>query len=377
MKALNRIICFFIALTLFTAHAHAQSDPSISAKSCILIEELTGYVLYEKNPDVRMPMASTTKLFTALMIRECCDLDEVITVSHTSASTEGSSAYLKAGERLTVEQLLYALLLSSGNDAAEALAEYATEGGRAGFIEYMNRRAVELGLINTHFTNPSGLPDDNHYTTARELAQIGRLAKQDPIISRMASSENITFTTVDSITHSYTNHNSLLRMYTHATGLKTGYTKSAGRCLVSSANKDGIGLICVTLSAPNDWTDHINLFEYGFSRITLTTLAAPHDITVPVSLGGGAVSEVLAGNASSIFLPQTAPEFSYTTIFIPDQLILAPITKGQTLGKLYVIYQDVAIAEYDMISLADVAATPQTHKNILSEMKRILNFLLL
>ncbi len=377
MKTMKCVFCILVCLALGVSQVPVQAKLSISAKSCILVENVTGYVLYEKNADEIMPMASTTKLFTALIIRECCQLNEIVTVSPTAAATEGSSAYLDAGERLTVEQMLYALLLSSGNDAAEVLAEHAFGGDREAFINYMNLRATELGLKNTHFTNPSGLPDDEHYTTARELAQIGRMANQDPIISHIASSKNVSFTTVDSITHSYSNHNSLLRMYTHATGLKTGYTKAAGRCLVSSAGKDGIDLICVTLDAPDDWRDHMTLFDYGFSRMTLTTLAAPLGMTVTVPVGGGVQNEVSVGNASSILLPQAENPFSYETVFVADHMLLAPVEKGQTVGKLYVLYQDVVVKEYDMISLADVAAVPAVEKNLWREIERILNFLLL
>ncbi len=377
MKTMKRIFCFLLVFALSIFRASVRAELSVSAKSSILVENVTGYVLYEKNADEIMPMASTTKLFTALMIRECCQLDEIVTVSPAAAATEGSSAYLDTGERLTVEQLLYALLLSSGNDAAEVLAEHAFGGDREAFINYMNLRATEIGLENTHFTNPSGLPDDEHYTTARELAQIGRMANQDPVISHIASSKNVSFTTVDSITHSYSNHNSLLRMYTHATGLKTGYTKAAGRCLVSSAGKDGIDLICVTLNAPDDWKDHMTLFDYGFSRMTLTTLAAPLDMTVTVPVGGGLQNEVLVGNASTISLPQAEMPFSYETFYVADHILLAPIEKGQTVGKLYVLYQDVIVKEYDMISLADVEAVPAVEKNLWREIERILNFLLL
>ncbi len=377
MKTMKCFLCFLAVVTISMFRVPVQAGFTISAKSCILVEAVTGYVLYEKNADEIMPMASTTKLFTALMIRECCQPDEIVTVSHTAAATEGSSAYLKAGERLTVEQLLYALLLSSGNDAAEVLAEHAFGGDREAFIDYMNLRAAQLGLKNTHFTNPSGLPDDNHYTTARELAYIGRMANQDPVISYIASSKTVSFTTVDSITHSYSNHNSLLRMYTHATGLKTGYTKAAGRCLVSSARKDGIDLICVTLDAPDDWTDHMKLFDYGFSRMTLTMLAESSGMTVTVPIGGGVENEIVVGNASAILLPQAEEPFSYESVFVADHVLLAPIEKGQTVGKLYVLYRDTMVKEYDMVSLVDVDAVPEAEKNLWQEIKRILNFLLL
>lgn len=374
---MKKLCCLILAIFVFSSSVSVQAEFSVSAQSCILMEGLTGHVLYEKDADAVLPMASTTKLFTALMVRECCELDEVVTVSQKASQTEGSSAYLAAGERLTVEQLLYALLLSSGNDAAEVLAEHAFDGDRNAFVDYMNRRAQELGFMYTHFTNPSGLPDDGHYTTARELALIGRMAQQDPIISRIAASKTISFTTVNDITHSYTNHNSLLRMYSYATGLKTGYTKAAGRCLVSSAEKDGVTLICVTLNAPDDWDDHMALYDYGFSRVSLFCRLSANESEISVPVVGGMESEVMASSVTDIDLPLVDDEFDYQLQYTAEPILFAPITKGQAVGKIYVKLDNQILSEYELVAQSNIDAVTVENNFFWNEIKRIFNFLLL
>ena len=372
---MKRIGCFMLAVAMCMISVKAEM--SVSAQSCILIEATTGYVLYEKDADAVMPMASTTKLFTALMIRECCQLDEIVTVSETAAGIEGSSSYLQAGERISVEQLLYALLLSSGNDAAEALAEHAFGGNRDAFIDYMNRRAWEMGLVSTAFTNPSGLPDESHYTTARELAQIGRFAHRDPVISRIVASKNITFTSEDGITHSYSNHNSLLSMYDYATGMKTGFTKAAGRCLVSSAVKDGIALICVTLRAPNDWQDHKQLLDFGFAQLTLTKHADIGSVSCQVPVAGGETTVVMAANSMPVYLPDTQDGLQYEFMVQSPAAVFAPIRKGLVVARAEIRCNGTVVSAIDLCAEEDVARSAFVTKSFQMEWQRIFKFLLL
>lgn len=374
---MKRIVSLILVIFICGFCLPVRAEMAISAQSCILVEALTGHVLYEKDPDAVMPMASTTKLFTALMIRECCQLDEIVTISQSAADIEGSSSNLHAGERISVEQLLYALLLSSGNDAAEALAEHAFDGDRGAFVAYMNRRAGEMGLASTAFANPSGLPDDSHYTTARELAQIGRLAHQDSVISRIVASKNITFTTVDGITHSYSNHNSLLRTYDYATGMKTGFTKAAGRCLVSSASKDGITLICVTLRAPNDWQDHTQLLDYGFTQVALSEKADAGEMAVAVSVAGGTSTAVMTANSMPIFLPDTQEGLTYEILYQTPAVVFAPIRKGQVLAKARICCNGKTVTTIDLCAMENIALQSSVTKNFQMEWRRIFNFLLL
>lgn len=208
----------------------------------IAMEVQTGTVLHQNCADEKLPMASTTKIMTALIIAEDCDLDKVVTVPDCAVGAEGSSIYLKRGEEIDIKDLLYGLMLRSGNDAAEALAVIHS-GCREKFVEKMNERARELGAENTNFTNPSGLPDENHYTTARDLSKIA-----------CAAMKNVVFKTVVGTKswkgkyRSYSNKNKMLYKYDGATGVKTGYTKKAGRCLVSSAQRDGMEVVCVVLN---------------------------------------------------------------------------------------------------------------------------------
>ena len=227
-----------------------------SATAAILMDGDTGEVLYEKNPDRQMLIASTTKLMTALVALEQGTLTDVVTVT-ASHMAEGSSMYLRSGEKLTLEELLYGLLLCSGNDAALAVTECA--GGLEPFVALMNEKAAALGMADTHFANPNGLDDEEHYSTARDMAQLARAAVNEPTLLRMASTRQASIGG-----RTLTNHNKLLGRMEGCLGLKTGYTKAAGRTLVSCAEKDGRRLVAVTLRDGDDWNDHEALYRWGF-----------------------------------------------------------------------------------------------------------------
>ena len=234
-----------------------------NAKAAVLIDAKSGAVLYEKNADTRLPMASTTKIMTALCVIEKAKPEDVVTVSRNAANTEGSSIYLAEGEQITVKDLLYGLMLESGNDAATALAE-----GVFGSVEeccrYMNKRAHEMGLVNTSFSNPHGLDDENHYTTAYELALVAKIAMNNEVFreivmtkSYVASGKNDRY---------FSNHNRLLRSYPKAVGVKTGYTSKSGRCLVSAASDANEEYIAVTLNDSLDWNDHKEMHTFAFDN---------------------------------------------------------------------------------------------------------------
>ncbi|MBQ8540976.1 MAG: D-alanyl-D-alanine carboxypeptidase [Clostridia bacterium] len=262
-KALFMLI--FISLIVCSG-IKISAQVNLSAQSCIVIDGESGRVLFEKNAYETRPMASTTKIMTALVVLEKLELNEMVEVSASAAGTEGSSIWLSPGENMSVEDLLYALMLASGNDAAAALAEY-TSGSEAAFALLMNQKAKSIGAYNTNFTNPHGLPDDNHYTTAYDLALISAYAMKNSTFAQIVATENKTISWEGSQwKRSLKNHNKLLSRYEYATGVKTGYTKKAGRCLVSCAEKDGRRNICVTLNAPDDWNDHITLHEYCFEN---------------------------------------------------------------------------------------------------------------
>jgi D-alanyl-D-alanine carboxypeptidase len=372
-------ICILLAGFFLSIDTAAAFDMSISAESAILIEAQTGYVLYEKNADAVMPMASTTKLMTALIASENCDLNSTVTIPKSVVGIEGSSIYLKENEKITIIELLYAALLNSGNDAAEALAYAASNGSRQTFISMMNDKAKNLGLVNTHFSNPSGLPEEGHYTTARELAIIAMAVSQNEILSEIVATEQITLENEDGYARYYSNHNSLLRMYDYADGMKTGYTKQAGRCLVSSATKDGIKLICVTLNAPDDWNDHINLLEYGFEHAKLSTLIDMGEISIDVPVGGGLKNLVTATNFSEISLPVFDDQNIYRFEYALPKLVFAPVKKGSVIGSINCYYGNLLVGQYPLAAEESIDTLPviTKYQKFCKLMDQILDFILI
>lgn len=254
---MRRGLWIVLALMLCFCRAEGAAGISLSAEAAMLMDGATGEVLYEKNADVRMRIASTTKILTALVVLEEASPCREITVTQAHM-TEGSSMYLKVGEILTVQELLYGLLLSSGNDAALALTEVC--GGEAPFVAKMNELAARIGMADSAFQNPNGLDAEGHYSTARDMARLAAYAADEPAFVRLCS------TTAASVAgRTMTNHNKLLQRIDGCIGMKTGYTKAAGRTLVSCVERDGRRLVAVTLCDGDDWSDHATLYEFGFA----------------------------------------------------------------------------------------------------------------
>ena len=252
-KVLRALLRLCLLLCIIPAVAEAVE---VSATAAVLLDADTGQVLYEKNGDERMLIASTTKIMTALVVLEQESLDDTITVTQAHMA-EGSSMYLKPGETVRVEELLYGLLLCSGNDAALALADHC--GGLERFVAEMNRKAAELGMTGTSFANPNGLDQEGHYSTARDMARLAACAVKNETLVRLCSTRSVTVGG-----RTMTNHNRLLRSIDGCIGLKTGYTRAAGRTLVSCVRRKGRTLVAVTLQDGNDWADHAALYEFGF-----------------------------------------------------------------------------------------------------------------
>ncbi|MBO4950446.1 MAG: D-alanyl-D-alanine carboxypeptidase [Clostridia bacterium] len=232
-----------------------------NAKAAVIIDAASGAVLYDKNASVRLPMASTTKIMTALAVIENSSPEDVITVSLSAAGVEGSSIYLAAGEKITVLDLLYGLMLESGNDAATALAE-GVFGSVQACVDTMNEMCRGMGLVDTHFENPHGLDNKNHYTTAYELAVITREAMKNDLFRELVSAKS--YVTGGEKSRYFSNHNRLLRSYPRAIGVKTGYTSKSGRCLVTATSENGEEYIAVTLCDSLDWEDHKNMHSFAF-----------------------------------------------------------------------------------------------------------------
>lgn len=265
-----------LLLLPFIQVAEAQGTipgPSTHAQSAALIDVTSGRILYSKDGDKELRIASLTKIMTAIVAIEQGKLDDKVKVSSTAFAKEGSSLYLKLGEEMTLENMLYGLMLRSGNDAASAIAEHVG-GSEEGFVLLMNKKAEEIGLKHSHFMNPHGLDADGHYSTANDLARLTAYALHNPVFKRIVATEDKSAPNPnESWEYSWHNKNKMLRLYEGADGVKTGYTKKAFRCLVSSATRNGQQLAAVTLNDGNDWNDHARMLDFGFENFPLVEIA--------------------------------------------------------------------------------------------------------
>lgn len=314
----------------------------LSAHSAILMDGDTGQVLYEKNPDETGLIASTTKIMTALVALEQGDLQTVVTIPQEAVGVEGSSMYLKAGEQRTLEELLYGLMLSSGNDAAVALA-IAVSGNVTDFVGLMNEKAQELGLSHTHFANPNGLDSQENYSTARELGILAGEAMKNPEFRQIVSTKSY-----QCEGHDLRNHNKLLWKYPGALGVKTGFTKKAGRILVGAAEQKGRTLVSVTLNAPDDWSDHKAMLDYGFSLYQEQVFLSEEKSLgcLPVISGAENSVELISGESISgwslpeeeIEIALNVPPFLYAPVEAGTEIGTAEVfLAGRSLGKVSVL----------------------------------------
>ena len=315
---------------------------AISAQKAILVDGVTGRVLYDKNADDRSLIASTTKIMTAFIVCQQCNVLDRVRIPAEAVGVEGSSMYLKEGEVLTVQELLYGLMLHSGNDAAVALAIYC--GGTVeGFAQLMNDKAHALGLEDTHFANPNGLDAPDHYSTARDLAVLARYAMEDPIFSQTVSTKQI------KCGERYlTNHNKLLWQVEGAEGIKTGYTKAAGRILVSSARRNDRRLICVTINAPDDWRDHAQLLNEGFDAYAVQRIVSAGELLGTTEVAGGDVEtvELIAGEDFDYALREEETPH----IELPEHgFVYAPVCQDGEAGVAYVMLGDTVIGRIPMV----------------------------
>jgi len=326
------LIAFTLIVGLCAFPSAAAETPSPSASSAVLYEPFSRTFLYEKSADVRLPMASTTKIMTALTALSVLEPDEQVTVPACAVGTEGSSAYLEKGEVLSVEDLLYALLLASANDAAVVLA-IAADGSAEAFAARMNALAAKMGLTQTHFENPHGLHSEKHYTTARELALIAAKLLENDTLRKIVSTKVYTAQT-SLYRRTFVNHNKLLSRDERAIGVKTGFTKASGRCLVGAAEKDGMTLISVTLNAPNDWNDHEALWDFGFSNYELRDIVDANSFFTNVSVIGAILPYVKATNHETvrILCQKTSSPIEMHAECLPH--VMAPIEKDTVLGYL-------------------------------------------
>lgn len=338
------------AVLIFPVQANA-----ISAEKAILMDAATGRVFYEKNADSQSLIASTTKIMTALVVCEQCNVLDRMRIPKEAVGVEGSSMYLQEGEVLTIQELLYGLMLHSGNDAAVALAIYC--GGTVeGFAELMNDKARQLGMENSHFVNPNGLDAPGHYATARDLAVLASYAMENPIFYKTVSVKTVT------VGQRYLrNHNKLLWQVPGADGVKTGYTRAAGRILVSSATRDSRRLIAVTINDPNDWQDHAALLEQGFAGFSHKRIISEGDLVGIYPITGGQEGTVQLLAASDFDYALAADEKIELVIPGPG-FVYAPVTEGADAGFAHVCLEGKSVGKIPVIYGETVEKVPEEEK---------------
>lgn len=339
-----RKVILTVFLCLFSIKTFA-----ISASSAILIDGDSGRILMEQNAFERRGMASTTKIMTAVVAIEHGNLDDIVTVSHSAANVEGSSMWLKEGEKLPLKSLLYGLMLNSGNDAATAIAEHIG-GSIEDFAVMMNKTAQKIGVKDTHFTNPHGLDNDEHYTTAYDLAQITRYALNNKTFSEIVSTKSKLVQSVEGgFNRNLNNHNKMLSLYDNADGVKTGFTKKCGRCLVSSATRNNVRLIAVTLNAPDDWNDHTEMLDYGFSNYSPKTVLKKNDYIKSVLVKNGTdtkVSLITDSDLKTVLQNNDCYELQYEISEVLD----APIIIGKIYGKVNLLVNGKIVSSCNAVA---------------------------
>lgn len=354
---MKKVICFFICVCFMmqsvVVFAKGNTDLGLNAKSAILMEESTGNILYESNPDERLPIASVTKVMTMLLIMEAVDsgkisLDDMVTVSENAMSYGGSTMFLETGEQLTVNDMLKGIAVASANDGCVAMAEHLA-GSESAFVDMMNEKAKELGMENTHFMNTNGLDEDDHYSSARDVAIMSReLMKHETIFNYTS----IWMDTLRGGKFQLANTNKLIRFYDGANGLKTGSTSKALCCLSAAAKRNDMQLIAVVLGAPTSaerFASAKSLLDYGFANYAVNTQITAGDEVQKIAVEKGVDKEVgvVAGDSCST-LVKKGQEDNITKEIKIDETITAPIEAGQKIGTMTISRDGEVIADIDL-----------------------------
>ncbi len=347
-------------------------DGAISAKSYILIEATTERVIDSKNEQLQIPVASTTKIMTALITLEQKGLDSLFIVDANAIKVEGSSMGLREGDKASFFALANGMLLSSGNDSANAAA-VKISGSIPKFAELMNKRAKELGMDNSNFVTPSGLHDEQHYSTAYDMALLAKAAIQNErFLSICSKSKAKVEFGNPPFTRYLANHNRLVKEYSGCIGVKTGFTKKAGRCLVSAATRDGVTLICVTLNASNDWQDHTRLLDYGFSVVKPIEITASYE-NIRLNVVGSQDKSVAVMPLDKTYASVSQND-KLTQEIYADKFYYAPINKGDIVGEIRHLYNGNVVATTGLVAAQDVKIDiVQKEKTFLKKLKEFLS----
>ena len=367
---IKKTVAFIVVLLSLSFNVSALNADDISAECAVIMTAQSGEVIFAKNEHKQHSMASTTKIMTSLLAVESGKLQNEITVTDAMLKVEGTSMGLMAGDSVSVEELCYGMLLPSGNDAANVTALYLG-GNIKDFASLMNARAKKIGMMNTNFVTPSGLDDDNHYSTAYDMALLGREAVRNPQFLKICSSKNATLTYGNPpYSRTLYNHNRLLSSYDYVYGIKTGFTKKSGRCLVTYAEKDGVGLVVVTLNDPNDWHDHKQMLDFGFETVTAESIKPHIPETIPVT---GGFSDSVKVSVQDVLIESSAEKITYS--YRIPRFIYAPVNTGDVIGNIDVFSGERLIDSISVTACNDVgikkAETEKEDKSIFERIKEI------
>lgn len=373
---LKKAICVLLSLSLFLPFFVKKSNgagPVVSAKSAIVMNALTGEVVFSKNPYEKMGMASTTKIMTSLIALESGSLNESVTVKKEDVAVEGTSIYLKEGDKITLETLVKGMLLESGNDAANVTAT-TIAGGKKEFSNLMNKKARELGMYSTNFVNPSGLTENGHYSTAYDMALLGSAAIRNKKFKEICSagSMNVSFGK-EATNHTFYNHNKFLNKFPGATGIKTGFTKASGRCLVTSATREGVTYVAVTLNAPDDWNDHVKMMSFAFDNTSVNYVNCDLSKTCVKVVGAekSSLKVTLATNLK-VYCVREFNDYK-TEIYLPH-FVYGGIKKGDVTGRVDLVGRSgVVIDSAPLIFAEDAPEKNVDEKDNLNFLNKIKN----
>lgn len=374
-KVISAVLSVLLVFSFsVTVSAEDNAVPSVSAQSYVLYCADNGKIICSKDENKQMKPASTTKLMTSLIaLEEAASGNKKVKFTDEMIA-EGSSMYLKVGEVVTLKDLASGMMMASGNDAANATA-ISISGSTEKFAEKMNERAQQIGMKNTHFVTPSGLDDEEHYSTAYDLAVLMSYALENENFAQLTSQKSATVNFIEpsSKKTTYSNHNKLLSLYEYCIGGKTGYTMAAGRCLVSAAKKDGLTLICVTLNDKNDWNDHISLYDYGFSQYSCYSSADTEFFADIPCVGGESDTVTVTGEKNaSIVIPSEDKDRVSRKVYI-DSFVYAPIKKNEAVGRIEYLIDDKVISVVDLIAVDKVNSKKEI-KNIFTKIKDLFTY---
>ena len=372
----KRLTASFIAISIFFSlciKANAV-ELSLSAKSAILINALTNEVVYEKNAYEKRGMASTTKIMTALLTIERGNLHKTYVAKDEDVRIEGTSIGLKEGDRITLETLVQGMLLESGNDAANVSARVIGKS-REKFVSLMNQKAKEIGMEDTQFKNPSGLTEEGHFSTAYDMALLGSFAIKNKQFRDICSQSSIRVSYGNpEYQRTFKNHNKLLNSVEGAFGIKTGFTKASGRCLVSAAERDGVTLIAVTLSAPDDWNDHKKLFEYGFEKVKIYEMGFDTE-KIELDVVGSDNKKIGVKLKNKLTYTAIDEEMNPETVVLCDKFLYSGVKKGDRVGCVKVFSENGKyLCESDLVSTENAPTNFMEKENEMSFFDKIKDF---